>query len=133
MTKIVLSNQKEYEIAVGGAESKNGSLILKLVTDDALETVRDVFKNTENTQTIRSVADNGATLMVYKDFTSLDTKSEVDVAYVLNYPEYDETGLKTKEQTTGRVIILKLNNPNAATTDNNSEFDYILKEEILNA
>lgn len=132
MTKIVLSNQKEYEIAVGGAESKNGSLILKLVTDDALETVRDVFKNTENTQTIRSVADNGATLMVYKDFTSLDTKSEVDVAYVLNYPEYDETGLKTKEQTTGRVIILKLNNPNAATTDNNSEFDSIWKEEILN-
>ena len=132
MTKIVLSNQKEYEIAVGGVESKKGSLILKLVTNDALETVRDVFKNTENTQTIRSVADNGATLMVYKDFTSLDTKSEVDEAYVLNYPEYDETGLKTKEQTTGRVIILKLNNPNAATTDNNSEFDSIWKEEILN-
>lgn len=132
MTKIVLSNQKEYEIAVGGAESKNGSLILKLVTDDALETVRGIFENAENTQTIRSVADNGATLMVYKDFTSLDTKSEVDEAYVLNYPEYDNTGVQTKEQTTGSVIILKLNNPNAATTDNNSEFDSIWKEEILN-
>lgn len=132
MTKIVLYNQSEYEIAVGGAESKNGSLILKLVTDDALETVRSVFENAENTQTIRSVAGNGAILMVYKDFTSLDTKSEVDEAYVLNYPEYDNTGVQTKEQTTGRVITLKLNNPNATTTDNNSEFDSIWKEEMLN-
>lgn len=132
MTKIVLSNQSEYEIAVGGAESKNGSLVLKLITDDALETVRNVFGNIENVQTIRSIADNGATLMVYKGFTSLDAKSEVDEAYVLNYPEYDNTGVQTKDQTIGRVIILKLNNPNAATTDNNSEFDLIWKEEMLN-
>lgn len=132
MTKIVLSNQSEYEIAVGGAESKNGSLVLKLITDDALETVRNVFGNIENVKTIRSIADNGATLMVYKGFTSLDAKSEVDEAYVLNYPEYDNAGIQTKDQTIGRVIILKLNNPNAATTDNNSEFDLIWKEEMLN-
>ena len=132
MTKIVLSNQKEYEIAVGGADSKNGSLILKLVTDDALETVRSVFENAENTQTIRSVADNGATLMVYKGFTSLDTKSEVDEAYILNYPKYDNAGVQTKEQTTGRVITLKLNNPITVATDINEAFEAIWKEEILN-
>ena len=48
MTKIILKNNKEYEISVGGISMKNKDLIVKIRTDESLEDVRNIFKNPEN-------------------------------------------------------------------------------------
>lgn len=134
MTKIILKNNKEYEVPVGGISTKNKDLIVKIHTDETLEDVRAVFEDPENIAEIRSVTEGGGVLMKYEGYTALDTKSEVDEEYILTYPEYDDTGAKTKEATTGRVITLKLNNPKDTQEEGTgtSEFDEIWKEAQLN-
>ena len=134
MTKIILKNNKEYEVPVGGISTKNKDLIVKIRTDEALEDVRAVFEDSENVAEIRSVTEGGGVLMKYEGYTALDSKSEVDEAYILTYPEYDDTGAKTKDVTTERVITLKLKNPEDAQEGGTitSEFDEIWKEAQLN-
>lgn len=134
MTKIILKNNKEYEVPVGGISTKNKDLIVKIHTDETLEDVRAVFEVSENVSEIRSVTEGGGVLMKYEGYTILDAKSEVDEAYILTYPEYDNTGMETKGASTGRVISLKLRNPDDTTEEGNdaSEFDEIWKEVQLN-
>ena len=134
MTKIILKNNKEYEVPVGGISTKNKDLIVKIRTDEALEDVRVVFEDPENVAEIRSVTEGGGVLMKYEGYTALDTKSEVDEAYTLTYPEYDNTGAITKDATIGRVITLKLRNPEDAQEEGSAtpEFDEIWKEAQLN-
>ena len=48
MTKIILKNNKEYKVPVGGISTKNKDLIVKICTNESLEAVRDVFENPEN-------------------------------------------------------------------------------------
>ena len=134
MTKIILKNNKEYEVPVGGISTKNNDLIVKLHTDEALEDVRAIFENPENVSEIRSVTEGGGVLMKYEGYTALDSKSEVDEAYILTYPEYDNTGMETKEASTGRVITLKLSNPEETSEEgtDTSEFDEVWKEAQLN-
>ena len=107
---------------------------MKIHTDETLEDVRAVFEVSENVSEILSVTEGGGVLMKYEGYTSLDSKSEIDEAYVLTYPEYDDTGEKTKEATTGRVITLKLSNPEETSEEGTdaSEFDEIWKEAQLN-
>ena len=134
MTKIILKNKKEYEVPVGGILTKNNDLIVKLRTDEALEDVRAIFENPENVSEIHSLTEGGGVLMKYEGYTTLDSKSEIDEAYILTYPEYDNTGAQTKEATTGRVITLKLSNPENTSEEGTdmSEFDKIWKETQLN-
>ena len=134
MTKIILKNNKEYEVPVGGISTKNKDLIVKIHTEETLEAVRATFENPENVSEIRSVTEGGGVLMKYEGYTTLDTKSEVDEAYILTYPEYDNTGAETKAATTGRVITLRLRNSDDDTDEGigTSELDKIWKEVQLN-
>ena len=130
MTKIILKNNKEYPIPVGGTSSTSRKVTLKLRTDEDYEAVRETFSNAENTSTIRSATDEGGTLMVYEGYTQLDSKGAVDEAYVVESLQYGEDGSVTKEAVTGRVITLTLYKPDTEETieGDTSEFDAIWKE-----
>ena len=129
MTKIILKNNKEYPIPVGGTNSTAKRLVLKVQTDEEYETVREIFNNPENTAFIRTVTEDGGTLMAYEGYTQLDSKGSVDETYTIEAPQYSEDGSVTKEAVTGRVITLTLHKPDTeGSTEDTSEFDKIWKE-----
>jgi hypothetical protein len=130
MTKIILKNNKEYPIPIGGTNSTAKKLVLKVQTEEEYETVREIFNNPENTANIRSVNDSNETLMAYEGYTQLDNKGTVDEAYVVESPQYGEDGSVTKEAVTGRVITLTLykQDTEETTEGDTSEFDAIWKE-----
>ena len=129
MTKIILKNNKEYPIPVGGTNSTPKKLVIKVQTEEEYEAVREIFADSENTSNIRSVNDNNETLMAYEGYTQLDSKGSVDETYITEAPQYSEDGSVTKEAVTGRVITLTLHKPDTeGSTEDTSEFDAIWKE-----
>ena len=129
MTKIILKNNKEYPIPVGGTNSTAKKLVLKIQTEEDYEAVREIFNNPENTAFMRTATEDGGTLMAYEGYTQLDSKGSVDETYIIEAPQYSEDGSVTKEAVTGRVITLTLHKPDTeGSTEDTSEFDKIWKE-----
>ena len=129
MTKIILKNNKEYPIPIGGTNSTAKKLVLKVQTEEEYETVREIFKNPENTAFMRTATEDGGTLMAYEGYTQLDSKGSVDENYTIEAPQYGEDGAVTKEAVAGRVITLTLHKPDTDETEGDtSEFDAIWKE-----
>lgn len=129
MTKIILKNNKEYPIPVGGTNSTAKKLVFKVQTNEGYEAVREIFNNPENTAFMRTATEDGGTLMAYEGYTQLDGKGSVDENYTIEAPQYSEDGSVTKEAVTGRVITLTLRKPDTeGTTEDTSEFDTIWKE-----
>ena len=130
MTKIILKNNKEYPIPIGGTNSTAKKLALKVQTEEEYETVREIFNNPENTASMRTATEEGGTLMVYEGYTQLDSKGAVDENYTIEAPQYSKDRSVTKEAVTGRVITLTLykQDTEETTEGDTSEFDAIWKE-----
>ena len=130
MTKIILKNNKEYPIPIGGTNSTAKKLVLKVQTEEEYETVREIFNNPENTASMRTATEEGATLIVYEGYTQLDSEGTINENYIIEPTQYGEDGSVTKEAVTGRVITLTLYKPDTeeTTEGDTSEFDAIWKE-----
>lgn len=128
MTKIILKNNKEYPIPIGGTNSTAKKLVLKVQTEEEYETAREVFNNPENTASMRTATEEGGTLMVYEGYTQLDSKESIDENYIIEPARYGEDGSVIKEAVTGRVITLTLHKDSEGPIEDTSEFDAIWKE-----
>lgn len=128
MTKIILKNNKEYPIPIGGTNSTAKKLVLKIQTEEEYETVREIFNNPENTASMRTATEEGATLIVYEGYTQLDSEGTISENYIIEPTQYGEDGSVIKEAVTGRVITLTLHKDSEGTIEDTSEFDAIWKE-----
>lgn len=128
MTKIILKNNKEYPIPIGGTNSTAKKLVLKVQTEEEYETVREIFNNPENTASMRTATEEGATLIVYEGYTQLDSEGTINENYIIEPTQYGEDGSVIKEVVTGRVITLTLHKDSEGTIEDTSEFDAIWKE-----
>lgn len=128
MTKIVLKNEKEYPITIGGTSSTKNELKLKIITDEALENIMKVFKNKSNTSSIKCVNEaSSSVLAVYEGYVEPATAWEVEENYMISAPEYSEQGEETKAAEYGRVVKITLYQKTLASevAQQRADIDYL--------
>lgn len=125
--KIVLKNGKEYPLVIGGTSSTPSTLRLIFQADEALEDIVAVFTDAAATEQIKTVNDDGSTLLIYDDYTVLDNPKSIDDHYIITPEQYGEDGAITAEAVYGRVALLTLSQPGvkAEVEKNTADIDYM--------
>jgi hypothetical protein len=125
--KIVLKNGKEYPLVIGGTSSTPSTLQLIFQTAEPLEDIMAVFTDTAATEQIKTVNDDGSTLLIYDGYTVLDNPKSIDDHYLITPEQYGEDGAVTAEAVYGRVALLTLSQPgvDAQVEKNTADIDYV--------
>ena len=125
--KIVLKNGKEYPLVIGGTSSTPSTLRLIFQASEPLEDLITTFSDTTATEQIKTVNEDGSTLLVYDGYTVLNDHKAIDDHYLITPEQYDADGAVTTEAVYGRVALLTLSQPdvNAKVEKNTADIDYV--------
>lgn len=125
--KIVLKNGKEYPLVIGGTSSTPTTLRLIFQTAEPLEDIVAVFTDAAATEQIKTVNEDGSTLLMYDGYTVLNDPKSIDDYYLITPEQYGEDGTVTAEAVYGRVALLTLSQPGvkAAVEKNTADIDYV--------
>ena len=125
--KIVLKNGKEYPLVIGGTSSTSSTLRLIFQTAEPLESIAAVFTDATTTEQIKTVNEDGSTLLMYDGYTVLNDPKSIDDNYLIAPEQYGEDGAVTAEAVYGRVALLTLSQPNVAAQveKNTADINYV--------
>ena len=125
--KIRLKNGKEYPLVIGGTSSTPSTLQLIFQTTEPLEDIVAVFEDTAATEQIKTVNEDGSTLLMYDGYTVLNDPKSIDDHYLITPEQYGEDGTVTAEAVYGRVALLTLSQPGvkAAVEHNRADIDFL--------
>lgn len=125
--KILLKNGKEYPLVIGGTSSTPNTLRLIFQTTETLEDIVTVFADATATEQIKTVNEDGSTLLIYDGYTVLDNPKSIDDHYLITPEQYAEDGAVTAEAVYGRVALLTISQPgvNANAEKNTADIDYV--------
>ena len=125
--KIRLKNGKEYPLVIGGTSSTPTTLRLIFQTAEPLEDIVAVFTDAAATEQIKTVNEDGSTLLMYDGYTVLTDPKRIDDYYLITPEQYGEDGTVTAEAVYGRVALLTLSQPDvkAAVEKNTADIDYV--------
>ena len=125
--KIVLKNGKEYPLVIGGTSSTPSTLRLIFQTGDPLEDIVAVFEDPAATEQIKTVNEDGSTLLIYDGYTVLNDPKAIDDHYLITPEQYDADGAVTAEAVYGRVALLTLSQPgvDAKVDQNRADIDFL--------
>lgn len=125
--KILLKNGKEYPLVIGGTSSTPNTLRLIFQTTETLEDIVTVFADATATEQIKTVNEDGSTLLIYDGYTVLDNPKSIDDHYLITPEQYAEDGAVTAEAVYGRVALLTISQPgvNAKAEKNTADIDYV--------
>lgn len=125
--KIVLKNGKEYPLVIGGTSSTPSTLRLIFQTAEPLEDIVAVFTDAAATEQIKTVNENGSTLLMYDGYSVLNDPKSIDDHYLITPEQYGDDGAVTAEAVYGRVALLTLSQPSAeaAVEHNRADIDFL--------
>lgn len=125
--KIRLKNGKEYLLVIGGTSSTPSTLSLIFQATESLEDIVAVFDDTAATEQIKTINEDGSTLLVYDGYTVLGNPKSIDDHYLITPEQYGEDGAVTAEAVYGRVAMLTLSRPSVETAVNKlrADVDYV--------
>lgn len=125
--KIRLKNNKEYPLVVGGTSSTPSTLRLIFQASEPLEDLITTFSDTTATEQIKTVNEDGSTLLVYDGYTVLNDHKAIDDHYLITPEQYDADGAVTAEAVYGRVALLTLSQPgvDAKVEQNRADIDFL--------
>lgn len=125
--KIKLKNNKEYPLVIGGTSSTSSTLRLIFQTGEPLEDLITTFSDTMVTDQIKTVNEDGSTLLVYDGYTVLENPKAIDDHYLITPEQYDADGAVTAEAVYGRVALLTLSQPavEARVEQNRADIDFL--------
>ena len=125
--KIRLKNNKEYPLVVGGTSSTPSTLRLIFQASEPLEDLITTFSDTTATEQIKTVNEDGSTLLVYDGYTVLNDHKAIDDHYLITSEQYDADGVVTAEAVYGRVALLTLSRPGVETAVDKlrADVDYV--------
>lgn len=125
--KIRLKNGKEYPLVIGGTSSTPSTLRLIFQTAEPLEDIVAVFTDAAATEQIKTVNEDGSTLLVYDGYTVLGNPKSIDDHYLITPEQYGEDGAVIDEAVYGRVALLTLSQPGvkAAVEHNRADIDFL--------
>lgn len=125
--KIVLKNGKEYPLVIGGTSSTPSTLRLIFQTAEPLESIVAVFTDATTTEQIKTVNEDGSTLLMYDGYTVLGNPKSIDDHYLIIPEQYGDDGTVTSEAVYGRVAFLTLSQPGVAAQveKNTADIDYV--------
>ena len=86
-----------------------------------------VFTDAAATEQIKTVNEDGSTLLMYDGYTVLNDPKSIDDYYLITPEQYGEDGTVTAEAVYGRVALLTLSQPDvkAAVEKNTADIDYV--------
>jgi len=119
--KIRLKNGKEYPLVIGGTSSTPTTLRLIFQTAEPLEDIVAVFTDAAATEQIKTVNEDGSTLLMYDGYTVLNDPKSIDDHYLITPEQYGEDGTVTAE------ALLTLSQPGvkAAVEHNRADIDFL--------
>ena len=125
--KIVLKNNKEYPLVIGGTSSTPSTLRLIFQASEPLEDIVAVFEDQEATGQIKTINEDGSTLAVYDGYTVLENPKAIDDHYLITPEQYDADGAVTVEAVYGHVALLTLSQPgvDAKVDQNRADIDFL--------
>ena len=125
--KIRLKNGKEYPLVIGGTSSSPSTLQLIFQTAEPVEDIVAVFNDTAATEQIKTINEDGSTLLMYDGYTVLGNPKSIDDHYLITPEQYGEDGTVITEAVYGRVAMLTLSRPGvkAAVEKNTADIDYV--------
>ena len=125
--KIRLKNGKEYPLVIGGTSSTPSTLSLIFQTAEPMEDIVAVFTDVAATEQIKTINEDGSTLLVYDGYTVLGNPKSIDDHYLITPEQYGEDGTVTAEAVYGRVALLTLSQPGvkAAVEHNRADIDFL--------
>ena len=125
--KIRLKNGKEYPLVIGGTSSTPTTLRLIFQTAEPLEDIVAVFTDAAATEQIKTVNEDGSTLLMYDGYTVLNDPKSIDDHYLIIPEQYGEDGTVTAEAVYGRVALLTLSQPgvDAKVEQNRADIDFL--------
>ena len=125
--KIVLKNNKEYPLVIGGTSSTPSTLRLIFQTGDPMEDIMAMFADPAATEQIKTVNEDGSTLLIYDGYTVLNDPKAIDDHYLITPEQYDADGAVTAEALYGRVALLTLSQPgvDAKVDQNRADIDFL--------
>ena len=125
--KIRLKNGKEYPLVIGGTSSTPTTLRLIFQTAEPLEDIVAVFTDAAATEQIKTVNEDGSTLLIYDGYTVLNDPKSIDDHYLITPEQYREDGTVTAEAVYGRVALLTLSQlgVKAAVEHNRADIDFL--------
>ena len=125
--KIRLKNGKEYPLVIGGTSSTHSTLQLIFQTAETMEDIVSVFEDTAATEQIKTINEDGSTLLVYDGYTVLGNPKSIDDHYLITPEQYGEDGAVTSEAVYGRVAMLTLSQPGIETAveHNRADIDFV--------
>lgn len=125
--KIRLKNNKEYPLVVGGTSSTPSTLRLIFQASEPLEDIVAVFEDPAATEQIKTVNEDGSTLLIYDGYTVLNDPKAIDDHYLITPEQYDADGAVTAEAVYGRVALLTLSQPgvDAKVEQNRADIDFL--------
>ena len=109
--KIRLKNGKEYPLVIGGTSSTPTTLRLIFQTAEPLEDIVAVFTDAAAPEQIKTVNEDGSTLLMYDGYTVLGNPKSIDDHYLITPEQYGEDGTVITEAVYGRVAMLTLSRP----------------------
>lgn len=125
--KIVLKNGKEYPLVIGGTSSTPHTLQLIFQAEEPLEDIVTVFADAAATEQIKTVNNDGSTLLMYDGYSVLNDPKSIDDHYLITPEQYGDDGAVTAEAVYGRVALLTLSQPSAeaAVEHNRADIDFL--------
>lgn len=81
--KIRLKNNRKYPLVIGGTSSTPSTLRLIFQTREPLEDLITAFSDTTVTEQIKTVNEDGTTLLVYDGYTVLNDPKAIDDHYLI--------------------------------------------------
>ncbi len=125
--KIVLKNGKEYPLVIGGTSSTPHTLQLIFQAEEPLEDIVTVFADAAATEQIKTVNNDGSTLLMYDGYTVLNDPKSIDDNYPITPEQYGDDGAVTAEAVYGRVALLTLSQPSveAVVEHNRADIDFL--------
>ena len=125
--KIALKKGKEYPLVIGGTSSTPSTLRLIFQTGDPLEDIVAVFEDPAATEQIKTVNEDGSTLLIYDGYTVLNDPKAIDDHYLITPEQYDADGAVTVEAVYGHVALLTLSQPgvDAKVDQNRADIDFL--------
>ena len=125
--KIVLKNGKEYPLVIGGTSSTPHTLQLIFQAEEPLEDIVTVFADAAAAEQIKTVNNDGSTLLMYDGYTVLNDPKSIDDNYPITPEQYGDDGAVTAEAVYGRVALLTLSQPSveAVVEHNRADIDFL--------
>lgn len=96
MEKIKLLNSEQIEIITNGVWSTDTSLTLQLSTNMDIGEIDKLFSNSENTEKIELLSDNGEVLKIYNGYNHNMTISKDCEAGIITVKQYKQSDIEIR-------------------------------------